>query len=150
MAQPSKGEDERAIMAIIERQFASLGWTAQREADWASFAGDFLPHAVLYPAARPAKPQSVAAFVQRMKGLAETSLRTFRERALGAEIRVFGNVAIAMAACEIVENESQISRGIEAMLLVKEDRAWKIAAQGWDMESARNPVPASLLDPSAT
>jgi ketosteroid isomerase-like protein len=150
MAQPGKGEDERAIMAIIERQFASLGWTAQHRADWASFAGDFLPHAVLYPAARPAQPQSVAAFVERMKGLAGTTLRTFRERALGAEIRVFGNVAIAMAACEIVENESQTSRCIEAMLLVRQDRAWKIAAQGWDMESAANPLPANLLGPRAT
>ena len=137
-------------MAIIERQFASLSWTVQRQADWASFTGDFLLHAVLYPAARPAKPQFVAAFVERMKGLAETSLRTFRERALGAEIRVFGNVAIAMAACEIVENESQTSRGVEAMLLVKEDGAWKIAAQSWDMESAGNPVPADPLGRRAT
>ena len=145
MAGPSRGEDEHAIMMIIERQFASLGWTAQRPADWAGFAGDFLPHAVLYPAARPAKPQSVAAFVQRMKGLAQTSLGTFRERALGAEVRVFGNVALAMAACETVENESQTSRGVEAMLLVKQDGAWKIAAQAWDMESAGNPMPANLL-----
>jgi hypothetical protein len=60
---------------------------------------------------------------------------------LGAEIKVFGNVAVAMAACE----NTTITRNVEALLLVKEDGAWKIVSQAWDTESETNPVPAHLL-----
>jgi ketosteroid isomerase-like protein len=64
---------------------------------------------------------------------------------LGAEIKVFGNVAVAMAACENTENGTTITRNVEALLLVKEDGAWKIVSQAWDTESETNPVPAHLL-----
>ena len=40
------------------------------------FAADFAPWASLYPSARPAHPQTVENFVERMKGLEETSLHT--------------------------------------------------------------------------
>ena len=56
------------------------------------------------PAARPAQRQSVEAFVERTKGLAGTKLRSFHETVLGTEVRVFGNVAVALAACEMAEN----------------------------------------------
>ena len=46
-----------------------------------------------------------------MKGLAATSLRSFKEVPLGHEMRVFGNVAVAVAVCEITENEAQVTRG---------------------------------------
>ena len=80
-----------------------------------------------------------------MKGLAATSLRSFKEMPLGHEIRVFGDVAVAVAVCEITENEAQVTRGIEMMLLVKTEGRWQIVSQAWDTEGVSKPIPADLL-----
>src|SRR5215218_10169845 len=125
-------DDVQAIEAVIARQFASLSWTPGTPADWAGFAADFFPEASLYPATRPAKRQPVEAFIERMKGLVGTKLRSFEEVVLGTEIRVFGNVAVALAACEITENGSEVNRGVEMLLLIKDAGAWQIVSQAWD------------------
>ena len=78
------GGDIAQIEAMIRRQFGSLCWTPERGADWSGFAHDFSAEAVLYPASRPARSQSVDAFMARMKDLSQTTLRSFRERMLGA------------------------------------------------------------------
>ena len=137
--------DIRAIEAVIARQFGAMNWSPEAPPDWAAFAVDFFPGAALFPAARPATPQTVEAFVERMGELAGSRLRSFAQRVLGTEIQVFGNVAVAMGACENVENETEVVRGVEAFLLVKDDGVWRIASQAWDTESASNPVPDRLL-----
>jgi hypothetical protein len=137
-------EDARAIAALIRRQFASLAWAPGRGGDWDGFARDFLPGAPLFPSARPVQPQTVPQFVARMQGLARGALHTFDERVLGIQTSAFGNVAVALAACEMTENGSTVSRNVEALLLVKDGGTWKIAAQGWDRASAERPVPADL------
>jgi transposase InsO family protein len=138
-------DDVRAIEAVIARQFASLNWSPGTSADWEGFAADFFPEASLYPAARPAKRQNVEAFIQRMKGLAGTKLRSFEEAVLGTEIHVFGNVAVALAGCEITENHAEVNRGVEMLLLVKNAGAWQIVSQAWDMESPSERIPRRLL-----
>jgi hypothetical protein len=139
----AENHDRRAIEAIIERQFASLGWSPGRSADWQAFAADFFPDASLYPAARPARRQTVDAFVERMKGLG-AKLRSFRESMLGTEIHIFGNVAVALAGCEITENDAEVSRGVEALLLIKDEGTWRIVSQAWDTESETKPIPERL------
>jgi Domain of unknown function (DUF4440) len=139
----AENHDRRAIEAIIERQFASLGWSPGRSADWQAFAADFFPDASLYPAARPARRQTVDAFVERMKGLG-AKLRSFRESVLGTEIHIFGNVAVALAGCEITENDAEVSRGVEALLLIKDEGTWRIVSQAWDTESETKPIPERL------
>ena len=134
-------DDIRAIEALIARQFGNLQWPEGGEGDWDGFAADFHPDATLFVKARPAEPQSVAAFLSRMKGLAQSSLRRFDERFLGTRINVFGNVAVAFSGCEFTENGAEVSRGVEAMLLVKEDGRWRIVSQAWDMERPGNPLP---------
>jgi hypothetical protein len=141
-------DDKEAIKDLIFRQFGSLTWKKGGSGDWTGFAADFLPDAALYSSARPATPQSVTAFVERMKHLCGSTLQSFDERVLGSTIHVFGNIAIAMAAGEMVENETETSRNIEMMLLVKTDGCWRIAAQAWDRASASATVPEELLDPS--
>ena len=81
--------DTEAIRHLIARQFNSMCWTPNNSADWKAFAADFAPWAALYPAARPARPQTVERFVDRMNGLAETTLHTFFEaiRRSGARVR---------------------------------------------------------------
>lgn len=144
MSNPDHDSDVRAIEALIARQFACLGWAPGRPADWDGFAADFFRDAPLYPAARPARAQSVGAFVERMKGLAQGSMRSFEERVLGTEIRVFGNVAVAVAGCEITENDAEVSRSVEMLLLIRDEGVWRIAAQAWDGESGANPLPFDL------
>jgi ketosteroid isomerase-like protein len=139
-----QSDDIRAIKALIHRQFASLNWTPETPADWNAFAADFYPDASLFPSARPAKRQSVQEFIERMKGLAGTRLRSFHETALGVDIRVFGNVAVAVAANQLTENDGRVSRNVEMLLLLKTDGEWNIAAQAWDGESTRNRIPAYL------
>jgi hypothetical protein len=80
-----------------------------------------------------------------MKGLATSKLRSFKEAALGHEIRVFGNIAVAVAVCQITENETQVTRGVEMMLLVKTEGRWRIISQAWDNEAEARPIPADLL-----
>ena len=138
-------DDVRAIEALITRQFGSLGWVPGTPADWEAFAADFYPEAALYPAARPANCQTVEAFVERMKGLAATKLRSFKETVLGTEVHVFGNVAVALAACEITENDAGVNRGVEALLFIKDGGRWQIVSQAWDTESDTKPIPARLI-----
>ena len=137
--------DIGAIEAVIARQFGAMNWSPETPPDWAAFAVDFFPGAALIPAARPATPQTVEAFVERMGGLAGSRLRSFAQSVLGTEIQVFGNVAVALGACENVENGTRVVRGVEAFLLVKDDGVWRIASQAWDTESGPNPVPDRLL-----
>lgn len=139
-------DDVAAIRAVIARQFESISWTADRPADWTAFADDFLPDATLFPAARPIAPKSVEAFVDRMKGVAASELNSLEEVVLSTKIQVFRNVAIAMAVCGMSENGSEPKRGVEAILLVKDQGRWRVAAQAWDMETAEKLIPADLLD----
>jgi ketosteroid isomerase-like protein len=79
-----------------------------------------------------------------MKGLASTKLRSFREEVLGTHIHVFGNVAAAVAACEITENDADVSRGVGMLLLVRDEGKWRIVSQAWDTENPSKPIPAFL------
>jgi hypothetical protein len=141
----SIGEDVRAINAVIARQFDSLNWTCGSSADWETFAADFIAGASLYPAARPVQPRTVEDFIARMKSLSESKLRSFREAVLGTEVHVFGNVAVAVAACEMTENDVGMNRGVEMLLLIRNEDARKIVAQAWDTESPSKPIPTNLL-----
>ena len=140
-------DDVRAIRALFTRQFAALSWRDGEAGDWDAFAADFLPGAPLYSSARPAAALTVEAFLTRMRGLAGGVLRSLDEMVLGAEIRVFGNIAVATVACGMTENGKPGSDTVEMLLLVKDGAAgWRIAAQAWDKASATNPVPAGLLE----
>lgn len=134
----------RVIETLIARQFRSLCWSPGEPADWADFSADFHADASLFPSARPAKPQTVAAFVERMRNLSEGTLQTFHEVVLGTHVRVFGNVAVAVAAAENTENGTDTNRMVEMLLLIKEAGAWKIVAQAWDKATADCPLPDDL------
>ena len=78
--------DEKAIRALIGAHFQGLKWTPTTRADWATFSADFLPDASLFPAARPARAKTLDAFIERMNGVAQGSLRSFEERTLGMQV----------------------------------------------------------------
>jgi hypothetical protein len=87
-------EDENAIRILIGAHFQGLKRTPTIQADWTTFAADFLPDASLFPAARPARAKTLDAFIERMNDVAQGTLRSFEERTLGMQVLVFGSVAI--------------------------------------------------------
>ena len=137
-------DDENAIRNLIGAHFQGLKWTPTTQADWATFATDFLPDASLFPAARPARAKTLYAFIERMNGVAEGSLRSFEERTLGMRVLVFGSVAVALAASEMVENGVEVNHDVSGYLLVKDASEWRIAAHAWDQASEGMPVPEHL------
>jgi hypothetical protein len=140
-----QADDVSAIRGLLSTQFRSLAWTRDEDADWVAFAQGFFPGASLFPAARPAKHQTVEQFVDRMQRLrAEGELVSFEETPLGCTVSVFGNVAVAFAACEMLENGSTLTRDISAVVLVRDSGAWRIVAQAWDMETESQKIPAHL------
>ena len=140
--------DVSAIKQVMSQEL-SLFWSRDKNANWGAFAGTFLPGAGLFPAARPVKAQTLDQFIERMKRLrAEGKLGAFEVTPLGCDVRVFGNVAVAFAACEMLENESTINREINATVLVRENGTWRIAAQAWDVETGAYKIPDDLIKPN--
>lgn len=140
----SEDTDVSAIRQLM-RQELSIGWSGEKAPDWDVFANTFLPGAALFPAARPVKTQTLDQFIERMKRLREEGkLASFEVTPLGCDVRVFGNVAVAFAACEMLENGSAINREVNATVLVRESGIWRIAAQAWDVESRALELPDDL------
>ena len=133
--------DEKAIRALVGAHFRGLKWTPTAQADWSTFTADFLPDASLFPAARA---KTLDEFIERMNSVAQGSLRSFEERTLGMQILVFGNVAVVLAASEMVENETEVNHDVSGYLLVKNESEWRIAAHAWDHASEQIPVPEHL------
>jgi hypothetical protein len=139
--------DVSAIRQLMKQEL-SLSWSREKDGDWERFTNTFLAGAALFPASRPAKPQTLDQFVERLKQLrAEGTLGAFEVSPLGCEVHVFGNVAVAFAACGLLENETSSGHEINATLLVREAGGWRIAAQAWDVETDTRRVPAHLLKP---
>ena len=136
--------DEAAIRALIGAHFEGMKWSPDTQADCSSFAADFLPEATLYPAARPVQAKSLDQFIERMKDVAQGALHTFEEHTRGMEILVFGNVAVVLAASEMLENGTEVNHDVSGYLMVKDEGEWRIAAHAWDHASEKMPVPEHL------
>ena len=53
-------------------------------------------------------------------------------------------VLISRSWYEMTKIDAEVSRGVEMLLLVKTDGAWRIAAQAWDAEGPLKPIPPHL------
>lgn len=144
MAAIEENGDTRAIRTLIAAHFQGLRWAPGTSPDWEAFASDFLPDASLFPAARPARRQTLDAFIARMNGVAQGTLRSFEESTLGMQVLVFGSVAVVLAASRMLENGTEVNHDVSGYLLVKSDGTWRIAAHAWDHATEQNPVPESL------
>jgi ketosteroid isomerase-like protein len=147
MAALEENDDVQAIRSLIGAHFRALRWTPATHPDWATFCADFLPDASLFPAARPARRQTLETFIARMNGVAQGALRTFEEKTLGMQILRFGNVAVVLSASEMVENGTEVNQDVSGYLLVKSEGNWRIAAHAWDHASEQMPVPELLRRP---
>ncbi len=146
MSDAGDTDDLQAIKILIGAHFNALRWSPGTQADWATFAADFLPEASLFPAARPVRRQTLEVFIARMKGLAQGSLHSFEEKTLGMQVLVFGNVAVVLAASEMLENGTEVNQDVSGYLVIKDEGRWRIAAHAWDKASEHRPVPDHLRD----
>jgi len=144
MADQDRGADEAAVRALIGRHFDGLRWSPGIAPDWQRFSADFLPRAALVPAARPAQARTLAAFIDRMNGVAQGTLHSFEERTLGLRVMIVGAVAVVLAASEMVKNGAEVDHDVSGYLLVRSEGRWQIAAHAWDHAGAANPVPPAL------
>lgn len=144
MAALAENDDLQAIRSLIGAHFQGLHWTPTTSADWDTFSADFLLDASLFPAARPARRQTLDAFITRMNRVAQATLRSFEEKTLGTQILQFGNVAVVLSASEMVENGTEVNHDVSGYLLVKSEGKWRIAAHAWDHASDQMPVPELL------
>lgn len=137
-------ENVRAIQRLIGEHFDALRWQAGGRADWERFSADFIAEASLFPARRPVARQPLEAFIARMDSLATGALHSFEEKTLGMQVLAFGNIAVVLAASEMIENGKEVNHDVSGYLLVNDDGKWRIAAHAWDKASAENPVPTAL------
>ena len=145
MATSDNTDDLRAIQALISAHFDALHWSPGTSIDWPTFATDFLPDASLFPAARPVARRSLKEFMERMDGVAQgDSLKTFEEKTLGMQVLHFGNIAVVLAASEMLENGTEVNHDVSGYLLVKDQGKWRIAAHAWDKATDDRPVPEHL------
>jgi len=136
--------DRQEIQALIAAHFDGMKWTATTEPDWHKFAADFLPNALLFPAVRPVQAKTLDQFIERVNGVAMSTLRSFEEHTTGMQILLFGNVAVVLAASEMLENEAKVNHDVSGYLLIKDEGKWRIAAHSWDHATAQRPVPQEL------
>ncbi|WP_291732052.1 hypothetical protein [Leisingera sp. F5] len=126
--------DREEIAALIARQFRALYWDEETPPDAAALTGSCLPEAQLFASARPTQAQSAQDFAARMAGLRDSGrIPLFEEKGRGLHIWVVGNVAVAMAGCEMHENRTEVTEDISAFLLVRNPDGWAIASQAWDI-----------------
>jgi hypothetical protein len=132
-------DEKAAIEAVIQRQFESMSWNAETPPNLDAFRSDYLPDALLFPSSRPVVSQTVSTFIDRMRGMSQSTLLAFDERVIETNIQVAGNVAVAAVLCEQLENKCERNETAEMLLLVKSGGQWRIAAQAWDKIST-NPA----------
>jgi hypothetical protein len=137
-------EDVQAIQRLIGEHFEALRWKPGGRADWERFSADFIPDASLFPAARPVRRQTLDAFINRMDGLAKAGLRSFEEKTLGMQLLLFGNIAVVLAASEMLENGKDVNHDVGGYLVVKDEGKWRIAAQAWDKAGGEKSIPQPL------
>jgi hypothetical protein len=148
MATSDQTKDFQAIKALIGAHFDALRWSPGTPIDWPTFTADFLPDASLFPAARPVTRRTLEEFMKRMDGVAQGgSVTTFEEKTLGMQVLQFGNIAVVLAASEMLENGTEVNHDISGYLLVKNEEKWLIAAHAWDKVTKDRPVPEHLRQP---
>ena len=136
--------DEEQIRALVAEHFEPMRWNESDAPDWERFRNDFLPGAILCGAARPVQLRSLEEFIDRMETVARKNLTSFEEHTRGIKVLQFGNVAVAFAMSEMLENCTEENHDISAYLLVKSEGNWSIMAHAWDQASEEKPVPDDL------
>lgn len=136
--------DEEEIETLVLEHFDAMRWGDETEPDWDRFRSDFLPGAILCGAMRPAEMRSLESFIDRMETVARQNLQSFEEQTKKVKLLRFGNIAVAFAVSELLEDGTDVFHDISGYLLIKSEGRWSIMAHAWDQAGPDNPVPDSL------
>lgn len=108
---PNLNADRAKIATLIAHQFRALCWDETTPPDTTALA-----------------------FADRMENLRNSgALPVFHEKGRGLHIWIAGGVAVALAGCEMHENQSEVTEDISAFLLLRNPDGWAIAGQAWDI-----------------
>jgi hypothetical protein len=99
----------------------------------------FIPQALIVKACvAPAEIYSLREFIEpRNRLLNDGTLTNFQERELGAQTRIFGNIAQRLCLYRKTGRDAHgdfSTLGIKTIQLVRTDADWKISAMAWDDE----------------
>ncbi len=127
------GSDEEQIRALIGRQFESIGCGRAGDAGWMTFHRDVIAGEWRFPGNVSAGEQNPRRFDNRLGGeRAAAAPGTSGGKFVGCHAWIFGNIAVALAGCEMGGDGLTTAREIAGYLLIRYPDGWKIAAQAWD------------------
>lgn len=150
-AAPARPEDVASIDAIIRAVYEAVSFTDGEGPDGPRLASLCGPHARLskvHP--EGIDDMSVPEFVARVqRRIAETGLRTFRERELFRRTEVFSGIAHVFTTYESRTADEDggelLYRGINSIQLRHDGRRWWILTILWTDEREGSPIPPAYL-----
>jgi len=155
LQQPVRPEDVGSIDAIVRAVYDAVSFTAGRGPDGPRLLGLCGPHARLTKVyADGLDDMTAAEFVARVqRRIAETGLRTFRERELFRRTEVFSGIAHVFTTYEGRTADDDggelLYRGINSIQLRHDGRRWWILSILWTDERDDSPIPPAYLPRNA-
>lgn len=150
-AAPLRPEDVASIDAIIRAVYEAVSFTDGEGPDGPRLASLCGPHARLSKVGPDSiDDMSVSEFVARVRGrIAETGLRSFRERELFRRTEVFSGIAHVFTTYEGRSADEDggelLYRGINSIQLRHDGRRWWILTILWTDEREGSPIPPAYL-----
>ncbi len=144
-------EDVGSIDAIIQAVYEAVSFTAGEGPDGPRLASLCCPHGRLSKVQPDSiDDMSVPEFVARVqRRIAETGLRSFRERELFRRTEVFSGIAHVFTTYESrtadEDGDELLYRGINSIQLRHDGRRWWILTILWTDEREGSPIPPAYL-----
>jgi hypothetical protein len=139
-------KDKEELERLGRMMMSALSWSTAEAPNWDSFRSLFHRDARLVPAARPAAPVPLEAFIDRMDGQRSSgALPDFREEHVAMKVHVFGNVATVLQTYQTIINKGAPGYGISAMTWIRENGVWLCMSMAWDAVSEDKHVPQEYL-----
>lgn len=155
-ARPAAGDDaaELEIRAALTELYDAFGFEAGGEPDWAAQRRLALPGASFVPSLRPDRDpvatgiEPFLADFRAFAGAEPWRSSGLFERIVGLRIERFGGLAQALVAFEghVPDDERAVTRGLDAIQLVRTRDGWRVAAFATQFEGNGLRLPDRFLD----
>jgi len=131
------------ISRLLERLYAAISFEEGHEPNWREFDELFSKHAIITRVTPEGTDHlTPTSFLEMTRSMLEIGAYTsFYEFELLRRIERFGSIAQVWSAYETRRHQSArepLSRGLNAIQLIREDEDWRVLALLWD-ETSGNP-----------